>query len=85
MIISFLNEIRYYQVKIQNKTIIEYKYLEDLTDKIDFTHLAFGIYPKKDETIEENKNNDNSSNDNNNYGETKDNIDEGFNPREILE
>lgn len=83
--ISFLNEIRYYQVKIQNKTIIEYKYLEDLTDKIDFTHLAFGIYPKKDETIEENKDNDNSSNDNNNYEGTKDNIDEGFNPREILE
>ena len=83
--ISFLNEIRYYQVKIQNKAIIEYKYLEDLTDKIDFTYLAFGIYPKKDETIEENKDNDNSSNDNNNYGGAEDNIDEGFNPREILE
>lgn len=83
--ISFLNEIRYYQVKIQNKSIIEYKYLEDLTDKIDFTHLAFGIYPKKDETIEENKDNDNSSNDNNNYGGAEDNIDESFNPRAIFE
>lgn len=83
--ISFLNEIRYYQVKIQNKVIIEYKYLEDLTDKIDFTHLAFGIYPKKDETIEENKDNDSSSNDNNNYEGAKGNIDEGFNPHEILE
>lgn len=83
--ISFLNEIRYYQVKIQNKAITEYKYLEDLTDKIDFTHLAFGIYPKKDETIEENKDNDSSSNDNNNYGGAKGNIDEGFNPHEILE
>ena len=83
--ISFLNEIRYYQVKIQNKAIIEYKYLEDLTDKIDFTHLAFGIYPKKDETIEENKDNDSSSNDNNNYEGAKGNIDEGFNPHEILE
>ena len=83
--ISFLNEIRYYQVKIQNKAIIEYKYLEDLTDKIDFTHLAFGIYPKKDETIEENKDNDISSNDNNNYEGAKGNIDEGFNPHEILE
>lgn len=59
--ISFLNEIRYYQVKIQNKAIIEYKYLEDLTDKIDFTHLAFGIYPKKDK--EDVSDDDNSSDD----------------------
>lgn len=76
--ISFLDEIRYYQVKIQNKAIIEYKYLEDLTDKIDFTHLAFGIYPKKDED-EDNSSNDNDSSNNGSTNKPNDSdLDPGF-------
>lgn len=47
--IIFSDQIKYYKVVLLNKEIIDFIYLEDLTDIIDFTYLAFGVYPKKDE------------------------------------
>ena len=47
--VIFLNEIRYYSIKLQNKEIIEYKYLEEYTEAIAFTYLAFAVYPKKED------------------------------------
>lgn len=58
--IIFSDQIRYYKVVLLNREIIDFIYLEDLTDIIDFTHLAFGVYPKKDE---EDTSDDNSSSD----------------------
>lgn len=63
--IIFLNQIRYYKVTLLDGEIIGFQYLEDLTDIIDFTHLALGVYPKKDATDSRPSNN-NSSNENNN-------------------
>ena len=59
--VIFSDQIRYYKVVLLNREIIDFVYLEDLTDIIDFTHLAFGVYPKKDE---EDESDDNSSSDN---------------------
>lgn len=59
--IIFSDQIRYYKVVLLNREIIDFIYLEDLTDIIDFTYLAFGVYPKKDE---EDASDDNSSSDN---------------------
>ena len=59
--IIFSDQIRYYKVVLLNREIIDFIYLEDLTDTIDFTYLAFGVYPKKDE---EDASDDNSSSDN---------------------
>lgn len=59
--VIFSDQIRYYKVVLLNKEIIDFIYLEDLTDTIDFTYLAFGVYPKKDE---EDASDDNSSSDN---------------------
>lgn len=59
--VIFSDQIRYYKVVLLNKEIIDFIYLEDLTDIIDFTYLAFGVYPKKDE---EDASDDNSSSDN---------------------
>lgn len=47
--VIFLNEIRYYSIKLQSKEIIEYKYLEEYTETIAFTYLAFAVYPKKED------------------------------------
>lgn len=58
--IIFSDQIRYYKVVLLNREIIDFIYLEDLTDIIDFTYLAFGVYPKKDE---EDTSDDNSSSD----------------------
>lgn len=58
--VIFSDQIRYYKVVLLNREIIDFIYLEDLTDIIDFTHLAFGVYPKKDE---EDTSDDNSSSD----------------------
>ena len=63
--IIFLNQIRYYKITLLDGEIIGFQYLEDLTDIIDFTHLALGVYPKKDATDSWPSNN-NSSNENNN-------------------
>ena len=54
--VTFSDQIRYYKVILLNNEIIDFVYLEDLTDIIDFTHLAFGVYPKKDEEEEEEDN-----------------------------
>lgn len=59
--VIFPDQIRYYKVVLLNKEIIDFIYLEDLTDIIDFTYLAFGVYPKKDE---EDESDDSSSSDN---------------------
>ena len=59
--VIFSDQIRYYKVVLLNREIIDFIYLEDLTDIIDFTYLAFGVYPKKDE---EEVSDDNSSSDN---------------------
>lgn len=59
--VIFSDQIRYYKVVLLNKEIIDFIYLEDLTDTIDFTYLAFGVYPKKDE---EDESDDSSSSDN---------------------
>ncbi len=59
--VIFSDQIRYYKVVLLNREIIDFIYLEDLTDIIDFTYLAFGVYPKKDE---EDKSDDNNSSDN---------------------
>lgn len=59
--VIFSDQIRYYKVVLLNREIIDFIYLEDLTDIIDFTYLAFGVYPKKDE---EEASDDNSSSDN---------------------
>lgn len=59
--VIFSDQIRYYKVVLLNREIIDFIYLEDLTDIIDFTYLAFGVYPKKDE---EDVLDDNSSSDN---------------------
>ena len=59
--VIFSDQIRYYKVVLLNKEIIDFIYLEDLTDIIDFTYLAFGVYPKKDE---EDASDDSSSSDN---------------------
>lgn len=59
--VIFSDQIRYYKVVLLNRKIIDFIYLEDLTDIIDFTYLAFGVYPKKDE---EDASDDNSSSDN---------------------
>ena len=59
--VIFSDQIRYYKVVLLNREIIDFIYLEDLTDIIDFTYLAFGVYPKKDE---EDALDDNSSSDN---------------------
>ena len=59
--VIFSDQIRYYKVVLLNREIIDFIYLEDLTDTIDFTYLAFGVYPKKDE---EDASDDNSSSDN---------------------
>ena len=59
--VIFSDQIRYYKVVLLNREIIDFIYLEDLTDIIDFTYLAFGVYPKKDE---EDESDDSSSSDN---------------------
>ena len=59
--VIFSDQIRYYKVVLLNREIIDFVYLEDLTDIIDFTYLAFGVYPKKDE---EDESDDSSSSDN---------------------
>lgn len=59
--VIFSDQIRYYKVVLLNREIIDFIYLEDLTDIIDFTYLAFAVYPKKDE---EDASDDNSSSDN---------------------
>lgn len=59
--VIFSDQIRYYKVVLLDREIIDFIYLEDLTDTIDFTYLAFGVYPKKDE---EDASDDNSSSDN---------------------
>lgn len=59
--VIFSDQIRYYKVVLLNREIIDFIYLEDLTDIIDFTYLAFGVYPKKDE---EDASDDSSSSDN---------------------
>ena len=59
--VIFSDQIRYYKVVLLNREIIDFVYLEDLTDIIDFTYLAFGVYPKKDE---EDESDNNSSSDN---------------------
>ena len=59
--VIFSDQIRYYKVVLLNREIIDFIYLEDLTDSIDFTNLAFGVYPKKDE---EDESDNNSSSDN---------------------
>ena len=59
--VIFSDQIRYYKVVLLNREIIDFIYLKDLTDIIDFTYLAFGVYPKKDE---EDASDDNSSSDN---------------------
>lgn len=59
--VIFSDQIRYYKVVLLNREIIDFIYLEDLTDIIDFTYLAFGVYPKKDE---EDESDDSSSFDN---------------------
>lgn len=61
--IIFSDQIRYYKVVLLNKEIIDFIYLEDLTDIIDFTHLAFGVYPKKDEEEDESSGDNDSSGD----------------------
>lgn len=61
--IIFSDQIRYYKVVLLNKEIIDFIYLEDLTDIIDFTHLAFGVYPKKDEEENESSGDNDSSGD----------------------
>ena len=43
--VIFSDQIRYYKVVLLNREIIDFIYLEDLTDIIDFTYLAFGVYP----------------------------------------
>ena len=63
--VIFSDQIRYYKVVLLNREIIDFVYLEDLTDIIDFTYLAFGVYPKKDE---EDASDDNSSSDNDPIG-----------------
>lgn len=81
--IIFLNQIRYYKIILLDGEIIGFQYLEDLTDIIDFTHLALGVYPKKDATDSWPSNN-NSSNENNNNNNKNDNykddntLDPGF-------
>lgn len=81
--IIFLNQIRYYKITLLDGEIIGFQYLEDLTDIIDFTHLALGVYPKKDATDSWPSNN-NSSNENNNNNNKNDNykddntLDPGF-------
>lgn len=59
--VIFSDQIRYYKVILLDREIIDFIYLEDLTDIIDFTYLAFGVYPKKDE---EDESDDSSSSDN---------------------
>lgn len=59
--VIFSDQIRYYKVVLLNREIIDFIYLEDLTDTIDFTYLAFAVYPKKDE---EDESDDSSSSDN---------------------
>ena len=59
--VIFSDQIRYYKVVLLNREIIDFIYLKDLTDIIDFTYLAFGVYPKKDE---EDESDDSSSSDN---------------------
>lgn len=49
--INFIDQIRYYKVILLDNEIINLQYLEDLTDIINFTYLAFGVYPKKDDFI----------------------------------
>ena len=61
--VIFPDQVRYYKVILLNKEIIDFIYLEDLTDIIDFTHLAFGVYPKKDEEEDESSGDNDSSND----------------------
>ena len=61
--VIFPDQVRYYKVVLLNKEIIDFIYLEDLTDIIDFTHLAFGVYPKKDEEEDESSGDNNSSGD----------------------
>lgn len=64
----FLNEIRYYQIILLNNEILSLKYLEDLTDIIDFTHLAYAVYPKNGENnkIEEEPSEDENNKDDEN-------------------
>ena len=61
--VIFPDQVRYYKVILLNKEIIDFVYLEDLTDIIDFTHLAFGVYPKKDEEEDESSGDNDSSSD----------------------
>lgn len=79
--IIFLNQIRYYKITLLNGEIIGFQYLEDLTDIIDFTHLALGVYPKKDATdswpSNNNSSNENKNNKNDNYKDDN-TLDPGF-------
>lgn len=69
--VIFLNQIRYYKVVLLNKEIIDFIYLEDLTDIIDFTYLAFGVYPKKDEEVDSNESSNSSNNSVDNFDDKK--------------
>ena len=77
--VIFSDQIRYYKVVLLNKEIVDFIYLEDLTDIIDFTYLAFGVYPKKDEedASDDNSSSDNESIDNPDRPNTTD-LDPGF-------
>lgn len=79
--IIFLNQIRYYKITLLDGEIIGFQYLEDLTDIIDFTHLALGVYPKKDATdswpSNNNSSNENNNNKNDNYKDDN-TLDPGF-------
>ncbi len=61
--VIFSDQVRYYKVVLLDREIIDFVYLEDLTDIIDFTHLAFGVYPKKDEEEDKSSGDNDSSDD----------------------
>lgn len=69
--VIFPDQIRYYKVVLLNKEIIDFIYLEDLTDIINFTYLAFGVYPKKDESIDSDESSNSSDNSTDNFDDKK--------------
>lgn len=69
--VIFPDQIRYYKVVLLNKEIIDFIYLEDLTDIINFTYLAFGVYPKKNESIDSDESSNSSDNSTDNFDDKK--------------
>lgn len=69
--VIFSDQIRYYKVALLNREIIDFIYLEDLTDTIDFIYLAFGVYPKKDEEVDSNESSNSSNNSIDNFDDKK--------------